>query len=80
MEGFNKLEALEQLFLGDNHISCMEGLNNNKKLHILDLNHQRSKYEMIFEEESCQALAYTLETLYCDHNRVRDITSTNHDT
>lgn len=34
---------------------------------------------MTFEEESCQALAYTLETLYCDYNRVRDITSKQYD-
>ena len=48
MEGFSSLVALEQLFLNDNHISLFEGLTNNKCLHFININNQRSKRELRF--------------------------------
>jgi Leucine-rich repeat (LRR) protein len=75
IEGMEGLVSLEQLFLGDNHISRFEGLANNQKLHIININNQKTKQDMRFDEETCSALAYCLETFHCDGNRVRDITS-----
>jgi Leucine-rich repeat (LRR) protein len=75
IQGLEHLMHLEQLFLADNHISRLEGLTNNRKVHLVNISNQKTKKEMTFEEETCMALAYSLEVLHCDNNRVRDISS-----
>jgi hypothetical protein len=53
----------------------MEGLTQNKHLHFVNISGQRSKRPLEFDEDTCEALSYSLETLYCDNNRVNNMTS-----
>ncbi len=76
IEGLEGLDQLEKLILNDNHISRFEGLTRNPALHFVNISGQRSKRVLAFDEDSCMALGFCLETLVCDGNRVTDITST----
>lgn len=40
---------------------------------MVNISGQKTKNEMRFEEESCQSLAYCLETLHCENNRIKNI-------
>lgn len=75
IEGLEGLDQLEKLILNDNHISRFEGLTRNPALHFVNISGQRSRRALVFDEGSCMALGFCLETLVCDGNRVTDITS-----
>ena len=78
IQGLEGLEELEQLFLNDNHITKFEGLTTNRRLHLINISQQRSKRPLQFDEDTCEALAYTLETLISDGNRINSILALRH--
>lgn len=66
------------MFLNDNHITKFEGLTTNRRLHLVNISQQKSKRPLQFDEETCEALAYTLETLVSDGNRINSIVALRH--
>jgi hypothetical protein len=44
------MHLLEKLYLNDNHISIFEGLNQNKRLHYVELSNQKTKKCLQFNE------------------------------
>jgi protein phosphatase 1 regulatory subunit 42 len=74
MEGFEKLEQLEKLYLERNRISKLEGLQNCRNLKELILSNQsHMAYEFTFDDYSLAGISGSLTTLDLSYCRVSSV-------